>query len=171
MLDRFTNQTIRLLLRTVACALLLASGTLLWQSFGETPPLSASSGEQAKLPQSSETARASVTRPLAEFELVWQRKLGDPLYPMTKVAETPTKKRTTSKRTRKKAPPGLRLIGTVLESGRSLAMLADASGDIHVRGVGEKLDLTAGEAQIDRIELQQVELSIGGRPMTLKMKK
>ncbi len=163
-----TNHTFRILLRLVAFSLLVGSGAILLWAFRDPAPPTLEMVEPNAVPQRAMTARASVTRPLNDFAPVWQRRLEAPLYaPLP--GTSPRKDRTTLKKNKRSAPLGLRLIGTLLESGKSLAMLADADGNIHLRGVGETFNLESGIVEVDRIELQQVTLSIDDRTLTLKM--
>ncbi len=70
------------------------------------------------------------------------------------------------------APPPtlqLTLVGTIIESGKSLAIIADASGAFDVKGVGESLELTPAGVSVKRIESEQVELQFAGKTSTVKL--
>jgi hypothetical protein len=85
------------------------------------------------------------------------------------VETKPKKDRAAQRRNRNKVLAQVRLIGTVLESGRSLAVLADATGDIHLCGVGEVFAFGSDRAEVESIDFQKVSLSVDGKLLTLRM--
>lgn len=117
----------------LACGATVALGWM-WPYAVEMPtdhgPVSAAS---------TENGSGLVVPPLSWFEPIWAMNLRRPLYdqpqPVTSVA-----------RPVKKAPPPLpiRLAGTVVEPGRSVAMFITAGGKIELKGEGD----TVGEAEV-----------------------
>jgi len=110
--------------------------------------------------------------PLKDFAKLWQIELRRPLYdppPPPKVVKQ-NKKDPLKKRRRKNDadPAGMRLVGTMLESGRSIAIFTDSSGKVDLKGEGEQLDLSPG-ATVDRIELTQVTIFERGRATVMKL--
>ena len=125
--------------------------------------------ESASTRQESAPTSTHVTRPLSDFAAVWERPLAAPLYDTAIETKPAKKKRPKSRRNKNNVVSGVRLVGTVLESGRSLAVLADSSGHIHLRGVGEAVDLDSGMAEVESIEFQKVSLTVNGKLLTLSM--
>lgn len=120
-----------------------------------------------------------MTRALSEFDSISQRQLGGPLYdpPPEEPIEPPSEPEPTTvvepappprkKNRRKKA--GLRVIGTLIEAGRSMAIIANAEGNIQLCGEGESIETAAGEGQVEKIELDEITLSLDDETLTLKM--
>jgi hypothetical protein len=128
-------------------------------------------GDRSAMPPRANAAvGASVTRPLDDFAALWRRRLASPLYepPPVKPVET-IRQVPTAKKKNKQERLALRLIGTVLESGQSQAIVADSRGNIVLRGVGETLKMATGSGRVERIELNQVTLSLGDDTLILKM--
>ena len=61
------------------------------------------------------------------------------------------------------------LVGTIIEAGQSLAILADASGKFDVKGIGESLDLVPPGVTLQDIESEQVTLQYQGRKSTVQL--
>jgi hypothetical protein len=81
--------------------------------------------------------------------------------PKPTVARTPTPPK----------PPTLEvtLVGTIIEAGQSLAIVADANGDFDVKGIGEPLELSPQGIKIEKIEPEQVTVSYQGRESTITL--
>ena len=146
----------------------MGSAIVLVCAFRDPAPLSITTAELDAPPRPALATQVSVTRPLDDFAPLWQRRLGAPLNAPLQIS-SPRKRRTTTKRNKNRVQRGLRLIGTVLETGRSVAMFADANGNIHLRSVGDTLDMDSGSAQVDRIELEQVTLLLDESTLVLEM--
>jgi hypothetical protein len=63
---------------------------------------------------------------------------------------------------------GLRLVGTMVESGRSLAIFTDATGKVEFKGVGETLEIAPG-TRVDQIAIAQVTISEQGRASVMRL--
>ena len=68
-------------------------------------------------------------------------------------------------------PPTLEmtLVGTIIEPGNSLAIIADAAGEFDVKGVGESLELNPPGVSVKSIESEQVQLQYRGETSTVKL--
>lgn len=106
------------------------------------------------------SSAATRALPLSSFEAVWDLKLQEPLF-----ASAPRNLPAASNPAAAAAPLALKLLGTIVEPGRSLAMLSTASGKPELRGVGEEID----GAQILQIEQDRVTARHNGRPVTLEL--
>jgi hypothetical protein len=164
-----TNRTTRLLLHSTSLACLgVSAGVLLLacSSPSLTPPA-------ASVPAASaEIAPARIARGLSDFEPLWHKSLGPAApspAPSAKKAEELEMKEPADAPGGAATALGVQLIGTVLEKGRSLAVLIDAQGNIVLRSAGEELSGEAGSVRVERIEWNQVTLSGDGRRATLHM--
>lgn len=61
---------------------------------------------------------------------------------------------------------GLRLVGTVLEEGRSMAIAIDGSGTLDFRGEGDLLRLQPDGVRIDKVSKESVLVSYQGKSST-----
>lgn len=68
-------------------------------------------------------------------------------------------------------PPALKLtlVGTIIDSDNSLAIIADSAGEFDVKGVGESLELTPKGVSVTSIESEQVEVQYQGKKSTFKL--
>ncbi|MCY2974806.1 MAG: hypothetical protein NTW52_09110 [Planctomycetota bacterium] len=64
---------------------------------------------------------------------------------------------------------GLRLVGTVLEEGRSMAIAIDGSGTLDFRGEGDLLRLQPDGVRIDKVSKGSVLVSYQGKSSTWQM--
>jgi len=127
----------------------------------------------ASLPQSTPATREksasddpglSFGRPtLSQFEGLWDKRLRRPLYdpppPTPKVAEV------------KKLPPlQIKLLGTIIEPGKSQAMLATPRGTVELKRVGDTIDSEQPPAELVTIERDRVVLKRQGDLITLEIK-
>ena len=97
--------------------------------------------------------------PLAAFEEVWDADLGGPLVPPPPPRAAPL----TQPAVATAPPPPMRLIGTIVEPGYSVAVFAGPDGRVEQRAVGEK----AGGAEVLRIESGAVTVRHNGAPLVL----
>lgn len=139
----------------LAGAAALAAAWALWAP--HDPRTDASAADVARPVARPKVAAPAL--PLASFEAIWDLKLQEPLFP-----SAPGNKSVASK---PPPPPplGFKLLGTIIEPGRSLAMLATAGGKAELRGVGEEY----GGAKILEIEQDRVTARYNGRPVTLEL--
>lgn len=167
-----------MLLRAVVLTLLIASIFILWRAFQDPtlPPIQAlDSGNSASRAASS----VQFTLPLAEFAAITQLQLGAPLHdppePEEDVEpEIPDEEPFEEPEMAEEEDPeppgmGLRVIGTVLEAGRSMAIVADEDGGLQVKGEGEKIETEIGTGEIERIEYDQITILLDGEKQTLTM--
>lgn len=72
-------------------------------------------------------------------------------------------------------PPKLELtlVGTIIGSAQSLAIIADADGNFDVKGAGEELEFESDDIPngitVERIESEQVTLDVQGRSTTVTL--
>jgi len=168
----------RLLLRLTT--LLFAAATVavvwwVWPSVDETSPTHMT--EQVGEPL-AETAAETTTIATADFDALWDRPLRRPLYdppPPPQPAPVVKRPKPAPRKTepRPSPPPKLdmRLVGTILESGRSMAIVADAAGKIDLKGAGETLDLEPEGVRVESINAESVTVSHNGREQMLKITK
>lgn len=166
-----THRTTRTLLQTTALAFWAASAALVCLAF--FPPTLAPPAEGlavAATGRNGDVGRRS-ERTLTDFEPLW----GKPLRPVNpsppappQPEPLPTKEQVASA-AGSSSGLGVQLIGTVLEKGRSLAVLIDGQGNIVLRAVGETLSGGAEAVRVERIELNRVTLSGESQRVTLHM--
>lgn len=65
----------------------------------------------------------------------------------------------------------LTLVGTIIDAGQSLAIIADATGKFDVKGIGEALELSPEGVRIDQIESEQITLQYQGNESTIRLDK
>ncbi|MFZ5828654.1 MAG: type II secretion system protein N [Planctomycetota bacterium] len=169
-----TNRQTRFLLRSGSAVLAIASvGVLVWAARG--PSIDSPKHQVVSAPSKSPASDDRVLRPLSDFTAVWSRPLSRPLQdppPVAKPPQKPSRERASDpSRTRAatKGPGGLALLGTVLESGNSLAVLAESGGSLRVCRVGDTIANGGATLRVERIEFDQVTLAGEGRPLILSM--
>lgn len=160
----------RLLLRAVGFGLLTAAvGVAAWAA--REPRVAVT--EPALAPRAASRIEAAPAVPrLEELAAVWSRPLRRSLVelPARQAADTAGAKPPRGRKgggTAQGEP--LRVVGTVLEAGRSVAILMDASGAIHVRQTGETLGEPLAGAVVEKVERQRVVLMHEGRSIVLEM--
>jgi hypothetical protein len=102
------------------------------------------------------------------------RSLRGPLYDPPTVAQrppTPAPKPPPTPPPRVESKPrlDLRLVGTIINADRSVAIVSDASGNLDVKGRGETLELSPPGITIDAIDSQAITLSYQGRQSTIEL--
>lgn len=124
-----------------------------------------STGQETSSGRSPDNASADANA--ADFSLSMQRPLYDP--PKPKPAPKPRSKPVV---VRQPKQPRLdwTLVGTIIDSGRSVAILTDASGKTDIRGQGEEVELSPSGVLVRKIESDAVTLEIGGDKSTLRLK-
>ncbi len=152
--------------------LLAAAGAAVAWSFSSLGGFSGITSDQA-------AARAAVPVPEANPEpnldnAITTRSLRGPLYdppppkPKTKPKPTPPP-------TPRPEPPPPRLeftlVGTIIKSGQSLAMIEDADGNFDVKGEGESLELTPTGITVQNVTSEQVTLNWMGRTETVVLQR
>ncbi|MCO8121762.1 hypothetical protein NHH03_08440 [Stieleria sp. TO1_6] len=105
----------------------------------------------------------------ANLSLALQRPLYDPPPPPPKPRVKPPAARPVVTPVAK--PPRLEwtLVGTLIQSGRSVAILSDATGKTDIRGAGEQVELSPTGIVVSKVESDQVTLEVNGKPTTLRL--
>lgn len=101
------------------------------------------------------------------------RSLRGPLYDPPPMAQRPTPPPQpppqSPPRVEPKARLDVRLVGTIINDDRSVAIVSDASGKLDVKSRGETLELSPAGIVIDTIDSQTVTLSYQGRQSTIEL--
>ena len=63
------------------------------------------------------------------------------------------------------------LVGTIIDSQQSLAIIADSSGKFDVKGIGESLELAPAGVLVETIDSETVNLRFRGKVSTVKIDK
>ena len=126
--------------------------------------------------QPSSGSDESVTDPSSPQN--WSLPLQQSLYDPPKPAPRPPrpKPKPVQKPVAKPAaakPPKLdwRLVGTLIEPGGRVAILADATGKTDIRGADEEVELSPPGVRVRKIDSEEVTLEIRGTPSTLRLQK
>ena len=67
------------------------------------------------------------------------------------------------------AEMGLRLVGSMLEAGRSVAILINEQGNVVLGEEGDSIETPAGIAQIKKVAVEQITVLPDDEPHTLRM--
>jgi len=149
------------------CAMLWLACTLvvcwafLWDD-AERGPDSEPDGTRAAS-MVSRAAKAALPS-LQQFQQVWRKPLRRPLFdppPAATAARTSTPP--------PQAPLRIKLLGTVLEPGQSMAMFAVPPGTITIKRVGEAIGEAPNQAEIMDIQTDRAVLRCQGQTMTVEI--
>lgn len=154
-----------------------AAGIGYW---GATAPLTSEASRSLVSAEGGEEpadrTRSSKSREdlVARLALVWSRPLlgplVDPLPPPVVSPPEPTVVTPLVPREPTRTPLDVRLVGTILEAGRSMALLADSSGRIHLKRSGETIELPAGDTiEVGDILVDQVTVTRRGESVSLTL--
>jgi hypothetical protein len=110
--------------------------------------------------------RALTTVPLlSEFREVWGKRLqgAAPAAPPARDnrGDEPHNRVTNSSR--------VRLIGTILEAGHSVAVFLGPAGEVDIKSVGDDLEIAPTGMRVEEIRLASVTLSYRGKSLTLEL--
>lgn len=102
------------------------------------------------------------------------RSLRGPLYdPPPMASRPPTSAPRPQPPPQPRTPPvarlNLRLVGTIIDADRSVAIVSDSSGKLDVKSRGETLELSPAGITIDAITSQAVTLTYQGRQSTIQL--
>lgn len=153
----------KLLLRVLALMLLLGGALIaVWGYRGDCSiPVTASaiSGRPSR-PAANDNHDALPE--LKEFEAHWNKPLRRPLFDPPPVVVPPPKK---------EPPPPLnvRLVGTIIEPGKTIAMLTNARNALEFKQVGETVGSGKLLATITAIENSRVVVQYAGETLVLTM--
>ncbi|MEK6250082.1 MAG: hypothetical protein N2C12_17995, partial [Planctomycetales bacterium] len=64
--------------------------------------------------------------------------------------------------------PPLKLLGTMIEPGKSVAMLQNSSGKVILRSVGDFIDVTSKSVKVQSIERETVMVHYRGQDVQIK---
>lgn len=65
----------------------------------------------------------------------------------------------------------IRLVGTIIETGKSMGMFANATGIVEIRAVGEKIGEEPMSAKLLSVSVDSAELQYQGKKVVLKLPK
>ena len=130
-------------------------------------------------PQSSNLQRGQVAKPKVTQDpdvtipaALTKQQLRAPLYDPEPPPVSPTKPKPPAVDIPKTGPRlDWSLIGTIIETNNSLAIIADANGGFDVKGVGETLELAPDGIVITSIQAEQVVLNHQGKTTTLSLER
>ena len=151
------------------CLLVLSAGMVYWS-------VSAIDESETVLPgvQPSPTTGSNTTKK-TEFKItttMTQRKLRAPLYDPEPDPPVSTKPVVPAAPRPKPEPKlNLTLVGTIIESDKSLAIIADANGQFDVKGVGDNLEIDPDGIAITNIKSEQVTLTYRGKSTVLMLER
>ncbi|MEL6104627.1 MAG: hypothetical protein AAFU85_01265 [Planctomycetota bacterium] len=153
-----------------------AGAAVVWSLGSLEPEPDATTGppRQPTVTDESPSARLSPGPVATTFDQPLQKSLYDPPKKPTKpkvVQPRPTVKTTPVIRPPK--PPKLdwTLLGTIIESGQSIAIIADASGKTDIRAIGEEVELVPAGVLVRKIDSEVVTLEVRGKESKLKLLK
>ena len=155
-----------------SAALCLAASGALW-TWGFWPAPSPAEDPSTRRMSRPRSTHLTAAPPLDELRKLGRtrlrRPLVDPPAPPKKAQVVPKK----APRPVVRRQPRIehRLVGTVLEKGKSTAIFIDRSGNIAIKEEGDELTGSPSGARVVRIELNAVTLSLGGQQLTLAMPK
>lgn len=155
------------LLKALALLFLgIAVGSLIWEVQAYRVELTNLTGHP---PLQRTPARFAEAPPLDQFAASWHRELQGRSVDLEAEpepepdAEDQQVTNVAIKRIR------IKLVGTILETGRSKAIFVGPDGKIDLKGVGQNLELTPKGVRVEHIELASVTLSFQGETLTLPL--
>lgn len=154
---------------TTACLLLFSAAIVLWSvsTVDESSPQS-SNVQLGQVATPEVTREPELTIPTA----MTQRPLRGPLYDPEPSPVSPPKPKPPVVTPPKTDPKlNLSLVGTIIESNASLAIIADTNGGFDVKGIGERLELVPTGIVITSIQSDQVTLKHQGKTTTLSLER
>ncbi len=158
--------TQRRYLTTLAGGLLLgAVGAIAWSVSGIEPTAMTPTAGVPPIANPFDDSSSQRTLSDAELNIALRHPLTDPPPPKPR----PVAPRVVAPVLQPPPTLQLTLVGTIIESGKSLAIIADSSGDFDVKGVGESLELSPAGVSVKRIDSEQVELQYRGKTSTVKL--
>jgi len=155
------RKQLRFRARSASAGLFLLSGSLLAWPLLQPAEISVSPRRRLP-PPAAVQKRGSELPPLEAFRPIWEidlrRPLVDPPPPQKPPPPAP------------RLPPlRLQLVGTVQESGHSMALLANPQGVIEVKRVGELLGEGRAAAEVVAIQAEQVTVRYQNQDIQLRL--
>ena len=165
-----TTSQQRLLYAIAGSCLLGAAGAVYWSAAGIAATDLTSSRSSGDGSVAVDDQQNSETTP-GDAELT--RSLRGPLYdpPPPDPPKPPVAREPAPKPPARKPKLELTLVGTIIDSDQSLAIVSDATGKFDIKGVGDSLELTPEGVQIQEIASEQVKLEYQGNESTLRLEK
>ena len=157
------------LLYLITAGCLLLGGIAAYWSLDDiqttvSPKASRAAGKiPSALPEASQSAN-----PRAELPSKLRGPLYDPPPPPPAPPVRPRPRPQPAPRTPKPRLQ-LTLVGTIIDAQQRFAIVADATGEFDVKGVGEDLDLQPSGIRIERIDAEKVTLNFQGTPSTIEI--
>lgn len=161
-----------------AATLLILAATAALVAWAVMPGVERATSVPPPPPRRQRSANSLPATPtLAELRAVWQRSLRPaervPSNVVNRAPQTVDELDDTEEddeqMTKRLPSLGVRLVGTILESGNSKAIFVDRDGRIELRGVGGQLNAAGQTARVEEIRLASVTLVYRGRRLTLEM--
>lgn len=158
--------SMRKLLWLLGTSLLLGSGcTVVWAICWPYDIPATTTSVRPQTATVRNTVQQEATQPtFADFEPYLDRQLRRPLVDPPPATTTPA-----ASPTRPAPQLQIRLVGTILEAGRSMAMLTTPAGSIEVRGIGETVGEPPADAEVLDIGLNKAVLRYRGQSVTLEL--
>ena len=150
---------------TTACLLTLSAAVIYWSvsPIGETGPKLATV-QSKQMSESATPEKGAFRIPVAMAE----RQLRAPLYDPEPPPPAPPKPIfSPAPRSKPTLKLNLTLVGTIIDPGNSLAIIADANGQFDVKGVGDTLEIDPDGIEISNIKAEQVTLTHRGKSTVL----
>ena len=158
----------RLLLNVMTTLLFAVTGGVFWWAM--QPPAESSAAPWTPPEPQQADAGPSQSLDAESFADLWDRPLAGPLYDPPPVDPKPAPPVQPEPEPEPEPTPlEVRLVGTIIEAGRSMAIVTDASGKIDLKQVGGVLDLEPPGIRVDQIEAETVTVSFQGAQSRLKM--
>ncbi len=162
-----TVRSTRQLLNAIAAACAVAAaGVVIWAlqpaTAAEPSPLKLRTVNESS--QHEQQAEVPANELLAAASIPIRRPLIDP-------KPQPQKTRPRQARTpvARKVTPQFKLVATVIEAGRNVAIISDARGRTDLKGVGGKLQLLPSGASVREIQPDRVTIEFQGRRIPLQL--
>jgi len=150
-------------LRALGLLLLLAGAFVAaWGFRGECALPTVTSASDIRPKRSAQKTSVEQLPALKEFNPHWDKPLRRPLFDPPPVVVPPPKK---------EPPPPLnvRLVGTIIEPGKTIAMLTNARNSLEFKQVGDTLGAGKALATITSIENSRVVVQYAGETVVLTM--
>ncbi|HBV64125.1 MAG TPA: hypothetical protein DEF45_14010 [Rhodopirellula sp.] len=154
---------------TTTCLLVFSAAIVAWSvsAIDESSPQSANV-QRGQVATPKFTHDPELTIPAG----MTKRQLRGPLYDPEPAPVSPPKPKPPVVNLPKTVPKlELSLVGTIIESNNSLAIIADANGGFDIKGVGETLELAPDGIVIRSIQSEQVILNHQGKATTLSLER
>lgn len=156
-------KALRLTLRSLTALMVIGAAAVLFWS------VTIAEAEPASVPGVTGTAKRQPARiqevvPLEDFEPFLEKRLRT----RAPKAEPPPERRSVTA-TRAAQSLDIALLGTILEQGRSKAILVGPDGEIELKGVGDSLDITPAGVEVKEIQFASVTLLYRGQTVKLEV--